>query len=121
MEERSYLFGHCHQYAAMLKEQDDALTIECITIPRLSTLVHAYCVNAAGEYLDVRGTFNNIEDFLAIFDVAKYKDKREKYCEFHRFCNVEDFVGFLRQFFKDGVERYDEDYGEHYTVPFTFQ
>ena len=71
----------------------------------MHTLTHAYCVNESGEFIDVRGTFSDKEEFLSIFPVANDKEKREK---------------FLHEFFKNGVTEYDEEADEFYTVPFIF-
>lgn len=92
---KNYLCGYCDEYATLLKKEDDTLTIECVVIPKLKTLIHAYCVDQNGTFIDVRGSFTDKEEFLSYFDVVKHKDKREKYCEFYRFITIKSFVDFL--------------------------
>lgn len=115
-----YLCGYCYEYAALLKEMNNSLLIECVTIPRMNTLIHAYCVDSKGEYFDVRGKFTDFEEFISFFDVARHKAKREKFCEFKQFSDVASFKVFLNDFFKDGVTVIDEETEEERTVPFVF-
>lgn len=115
-----FLFGYCHEYAADLKENNDTLIIECIAVPKMHTLTHAYCVNEAGSFIDVRGTFSDKEEFLSIFPVANDREKREKFCETYKFRDIPSFKDFLHDFFKDGVSRYDEETDEYYNIPFVF-
>lgn len=118
--ERDYLYGYCYEYAVELKKGNDTLDIECIIIPQMHTLTHAYCVNESGEFIDVRGTFSDKEEFLSIFPVANDKEKREKICETHKFSDIQSLKKFLHEFFKNGVTEYDEEADEFYTVPFIF-
>lgn len=120
MKRKEYLCGYCHEYAAELKENNDTLNIECVTIQRTNMLIHAYCVNESGEFIDVRGTFSDKEEFLSIFPVANDKEKREKFCETRKFSDIVSFKKFLHEFFKNGVTKYDEEVDEFYTVPFVF-
>lgn len=115
-----YLCGYCYEYAALLKEMDNSLLIECVTIPRMNTLIHAYCVDSKGDYFDIRGKFTDFEEFISFFDVVRHKEKREKFCEFKRFSDITSFKVFLNDFFKDGVTVIDEETEEECTVPFVF-
>lgn len=123
MKERTkeeYLCGFCYEYAAKMKEKDSTLIIECITIPKMHTLTHAYCINISGDFLDIRGKFSDKEEFLDIFPIANDTEKRKKFCESHRFIDTQSFKDFLHDFFKDGVSEYDPETDTFRTVPFEF-
>lgn len=117
---KDYLCGYCYEYAAILKEKNDTLTIECLVIPRMHTLVHAYCVDSNGNFYDVRGKFEDKEEFFSFFDVARHKEKREKFCVTHQFTDIPSFKTFLNDFYKDGISIYNEEMEDYVTVPFIF-
>lgn len=86
----------------------------------MHVLVHAYCVDSDGNFYDIRGKFENKEEFFSFFDVAKHKEKREKFCETHSFVDIPSFKAFLNDFYKNGISTYDEELDEYVTVPFIF-
>ncbi len=128
-----YLFGLCAEYAAALKNKENALTIECVFVNKKEAmgggLVHAYCRNKNGDYIDCRGITPKTEkeSFFSVFMYSNLilgKDLRpyEKDCNLlvERFSSVEAFSNRLYNYFKNGTVYYDEEEDIEYTVPYEF-
>lgn len=120
MMRKNYLFGYCHEYAAILKEKDDSLVIEIKVInrPSMQELIHAYCRDMDGNYLDFRGVFSDPKEFFAPYGIGT---RLFGMAETRQFLDISSFEDYLcNNLFKDGVSRYDEDTDSFYTVPFVF-
>ena len=110
---KDYLRGRCHEYAVLLKQKDDTLKIECVVIPRLSTVIHVYCVTTKGKYVDCRGVFDTQAELMKAFDGYRHGETLQ-------FNTIEELKVYLNKFFKDGITEYDEELDEFVVYPFIF-
>lgn len=119
-----FLSGGCQEYASALKNFDSSLTIMAAISPLNNGLIHAYCMDQDGNFIDCRGIFskNEEEEFFSNFCFWNEQEKR-----FHErvrilsFNSVESFGEYLtRELFPNGCSHYDEDTDQYYRIPFLF-
>lgn len=105
------LFGDCHRFVADMAEKEEfkSTKIQCLVIPRMCILIHAYFKDANGNLIDSRGDFENESDFFAPFTMTEAK---KKYSETLEFESVSEFKKYIISLIGESVTETDEDGNE---------
>lgn len=93
-EIQHYLHGYCHEWVLdNFEDGDIAIAIIQTNIDNgNSFLLHTF-IKRNDEYLDVRGTTNDICDMLEEFD----EGEDDKYLEYN---SKDDYINFINEFLK---------------------